>query len=168
MVRDVVHDRDVGDAGVVELEISDMRRIRTPPVASKVAPAVDLLLVDPVELAVSNDLVAIGRQCVLSTVVHVDDVEISVSNERHHQTVRAEGDFFFALGGAREPRHPGNSESIVVEVVGYVEGHRCPGWVDHVCWVPGQATGLRAGDSREVSERRLHLHGVEEWLSVPR
>jgi hypothetical protein len=53
-IRQVIDDGVLRHRAFVQLKEGNARRIRTPPVGAEPAPAVDLLLIQPVELAVED------------------------------------------------------------------------------------------------------------------
>ena len=76
---------------------------RAPPVGLVVAAAVDLLLVDPVQLAVERVLAAAGGQANF-VAFQVDDVEVRVAYEGEAPAVGREARQFLGLRPVSEPR----------------------------------------------------------------
>ena len=105
----VVDHREAGNVPLVALQEGDAAAVEAPPMGLVVAAAVDLLLVDPVELAVERVLAAVGGQPEF-VAGGVDDVEIRVADEGDTAAVRREAGEFLGL---RTPGEPG--ERFVVE-----------------------------------------------------
>ena len=85
-VGHVIDDREPWHVPFVGLQERDAAAVRAPPVGLVVAAAVDLLLVDPVELAVQRVLAAVGGQ---PDFVAFDayDVQVRVAHEGEAPTV---------------------------------------------------------------------------------
>ena len=103
-VGHVVDDRETGHVALVGLQERDPPAVRTPPVGLVVAAAIDLLLVDPVELAVQRVLSAARRQPDFVAGDEVHDVEIRVAHEREAATIRREAGQFLGFRTVGEPR----------------------------------------------------------------
>src|SRR5687768_10004195 len=98
VIRNVINDGESRNSAFVELEKRDARRVGTPPVTAEDAPAIDLFLINPVELSVEKICSAVGRQPVLASIRHAHDVEIVVADERDLRSVRTERRFLFRSG----------------------------------------------------------------------
>src|SRR5258708_15836048 len=103
---------------LVELQVGDGRRVGTPPVRAEVAAAVHLFLINPVEDAVLDVLVAVGGELPLALGGDVDDVDVVAANERDGASVGAERHFLFRAGRGGEARHGVAVEGVDVNVVG--------------------------------------------------
>ena len=103
-VGHVVDDREAGHVPLVGLQERNPPAVRTPPVRLVVAAAVDLLLVDPVELAVQRVLSAARGQPDFVAGDEVHDVEIRVAYEREAATIRREAGQFLGFRTVGEPR----------------------------------------------------------------
>jgi hypothetical protein len=93
----VVDDSELGHGPFVELQESDPQRVGTPPEAFPDPAAVDLFLINVVELSVEDFLRAVGGQAALAA-GEVDDVEIVRADERHLLSIGAERCLFLFAG----------------------------------------------------------------------
>ena len=120
--RNVIDDGEFRHRPLVELQEGEMARGGAPPVGAVVAAPVDLLLVDPVELAVQQLRAAVGGEPALAPVVDVHHVQVVAAHEADQLAVRAEGELLLGLHRRGEPlRAALGVERNVVEVV--VDGH---------------------------------------------
>ena len=128
-----------------------MARGGAPPVGAVVAAAVDLLLVDPVELAVQQLRAAVGGEPALAPVIDVHYVEVVAADEADQLAVRAEGELLLRLHRRGEPLGPAlRVERDVIEIV--VDGD--DGGGARRVHLEG-AAGKRAADHRRVEPERV-------------
>ena len=76
-----VHDVEPLHRRVVEPQEGDLLAVRAPPVRPAVA-VEDLLLVDPVALAVEDVAAAVGRELLLLGLLDIDGEEVAAADER--------------------------------------------------------------------------------------
>ena len=171
VVFDVIDDRELRHPRIVELQERQLRGVGAPPVAAEVAPAVDLLLVHPVEQAVPHVRRAVGCESVRAPVLDVGDMQIVIADERQQPAVRAEGDFLFLLRRARQAHDPGAVGLVVVQVVGEAERHRRPVPVHRRQQrpaLPRQTPRVGRADAGQGGDGRRHRVGVKQQLACSR
>jgi hypothetical protein len=163
-IRDVVDQRVLGDVLLVELKERERARIGAPPVRLVVAAAVDLFLIDPVELAVQQLVGPVGRQPTFALVRERHDVEVVGAREGDQRAVRAEARVVL---GARSERQPGRlvrGNVVRIEIVGDRDQQRGP------LVVPDEAPARRAagvlGREPEPRQRGVHPGGLEQRLAL--
>ena len=169
----MVDDGERLDRALVGLQIGEPRRVGAPPIALEVPAPVDLLLIDPVELAVQQVGVAVPRQRPLVTLIHGHHDQIVVANERDEGAVRAERRHRLRGRVARQPAHLRGVGWVVVVRAEVVEVGR--GVHDHggVVPVPDEPPGAdrpaggRVAHPGEGGERRLQVLEVEQRLGGP-
>src|SRR5215510_7145413 len=92
--------------------------VRTPPVRAEIAAAVKFFLINPIEPAVENFLVAVASQGAFAPLhAQVFNVEISATDETHHATVGTEAfpNFFFGTTG--QANRAVAAEFVIEEIV---------------------------------------------------
>ncbi len=94
----MIDDRELRHGTVVDLQEGDLRRVGTPPVSAEVTAAVDLFLIDPIELSIENLVgAARGELLFLALLLEIHDEQVVASNEGHLPSVGAEREFFLGV-----------------------------------------------------------------------
>src|SRR6185295_1086188 len=115
---------------LIDSQVSNARRIRTPPVSTEIPAAVDLFLINPIQTSVQNFCVAVTRQSTLATLhAQILNIQIAVANETNHSSVWTESftDFFFRI--TSQTNGTIASEFVIEKIVGPVNEH-C-----RLCWI---------------------------------
>ena len=95
--RHFIQDRELTHGGIVKMKEGDARGVGAPPVRTMIA-VENLLEVDPVGLAVGDEVAAVGRQHPLGLRGHIDDEQVAVPHEGDELAVGTEGDQLLAAG----------------------------------------------------------------------
>ena len=115
---DVIDDREFRHGTVVDLHEGDLRRVGTPPIGAEVTAPEDLLLIDPIELAIEKLVGAAGGELFfLALLLEIHDEQVVTSNERSLSSVRAERVLLFLVRIKRQTKRAVAAEGVVVQVI---------------------------------------------------
>src|SRR5678815_2728774 len=81
----MVHDRELRNGTLVNLQERNRTRVRTPPVSAKIASAINLFLVYPIQSSIKNLWSTIICQCAFTTLhTEVFDIEVVTADKTDH------------------------------------------------------------------------------------
>ena len=114
----------------VEPQKSNLRRIGAPPVRAKVAAAIKLLLINPIQASVQNLLTAVPGQCAFAALhAQILDVEIIATNEADHPAVRTERFANLLVGITGQANSAIAAKLVIKEIVCKVDQRGCFTWI---------------------------------------
>ena len=160
----VIQEGEDRDLGLVQAEVGQAAGVRGPPVGPEAAPAIDLLLVDPVQAAVEDGLAAPLSEAGLGARGDFLAVEVVAPEEGHLGPVRAEGGLV-GLGLA-EAAGRGGGGLHQVEGVRHVHQEGRAGFIPHEAAPAQGGLGLGNGGARRL-QGLLQARGVQEGLGLP-
>ncbi len=159
----MIDDRELRHRPLVELQKRDARRVGTPPVALPHPAAIDLFLINVVQLSVEDLRAAVGGELPLADIAgrEIDDEEVVVPEKRDLLPVGTERRFLFRARRRGHARNAPLREVVDVEIVGEIEQDR------RFLRVERQLIQVRDLEPH-ILERLLQLRLVKERALLPR